>query len=125
MFTQNNLYYFYLDKALTLNTIDYNSFFFTVVTLLSPEVFLITVIILYLCFIKNFNSFYINSFCIHLVLVIELFIILYYGLHYALYFKSQLFFLSSFSVDFYSICCKLCVIIFLIIILNFSRLRFT
>ena len=49
-----------------------SNFFFDVKFLLLPEIFLILAIFLYLCLIKNFNSFYISSLFFYFILFVEL-----------------------------------------------------
>lgn len=110
--------YLYLDPS--------KSFFKTVLSL-SPEFFLIVAIFLYLCFVKNFNNFYISSLFFYFVLFIELFLITYNGLSFIYLgnYMPQSFFYSCLTVDFYSTFCKFFIITFLILISAFSEFKFT
>jgi NADH-quinone oxidoreductase subunit N len=123
MFNQSTIYYHYLDKALYFNTINYSQFIPNVLYLLSLELFLITAIIFYLCIIKNFNSFYVNSLFFYTVLILELAFSL-QSCKFTFNYPTQLFFLSSFSFDFYSTFCKFFIILFLAFIIIFSELKF-
>ena len=87
--------YLYLDPS--------KSFFKTVLSL-SPEFFLIVAIFLYLCFVKNFNNFYISSLFFYFVLFIELFLITYNGLSFIYLgnYMPQSFFYSCLTVDLFN-----------------------
>jgi NADH:ubiquinone oxidoreductase subunit 2 (subunit N) len=120
MLNQTIIYDYYLEKALYFNTIDYNQFLSSILPLLSGELVLIISIILYLCIIKNFNSFYVSGLFFYAVLIFELILMLKSG---QVNYPTQLFFLSSFSFDFYSTYCKLFIISFLILIITFSEFK--
>lgn len=107
--------------------LDSSESFFSIASSLYSEFFLILAIFFYLCFVKNFNNFYINSLYFYFVLFIELFLITYTGLSfiYSGNYTSQFFFYSCLTVDFYSTFCKFFIIIFLILISAFSEFKFT
>lgn len=107
--------------------LDSSESFLRIISSLYPEFFLIVAIFFYLCFVKNFNNFYISSLFFYFVLFIELFLITYNGLFffYSGNYTSQFFFYSCLTVDFYSTFCKFFIVIFLIIISAFSEFKFT
>jgi hypothetical protein len=91
---------------------------------LSPEIFLIFGIFIYLCFIKGFNNFYINSLFFYFILFLELILLCLNGLSLIFYNnKPEFFFYSCFIVDTYSIFCKCFFVIFLILITIFSEFK--
>lgn len=94
--------------------------------LLSPEMFLILSIFLYLCFVNNFNNFYISSLFFYFVLFFELLLLTYQSflIFYINNFMPVFFFNSGFCCDFYSAFCKLSVILVLIFISILSEFKF-
>jgi NADH-quinone oxidoreductase subunit N len=111
--------YLYADTPL------FSTFFSKVILFLSPELFLILAIVIYLCFIKHFNNFYINSVFFLSVLILEFFLIslnFIYTLHFGRCLP-HLLFSSCFIFDTYSNFCKFVIIFFLILIIIFSEYK--
>ena len=94
--------------------------------LLVPEFFLILAIFLYLCIIKNFNSFYISSLFFYVVLFIELFFFAYLSaaILYRVSYVQAFFFYSCFYCDTYALICKFFIVFFLILISIFVESKF-
>ena len=103
------------------NELEYCSYSsFNNVLFLLPELILIFSILLYLCFIKNFNSFYFSCLFFDYVIFLVIFLILI-----SIYFlvgvipSGSLYFYSCFCYDNYSLFCKLITISFFFIIIRF------
>ena len=119
-----------LDNYLYYDYVNFSTFWSKVFISLSPELFLMFAIIVYLCFIKNFNNFYISILFFYFTLVFELILL----------FSNILFFMNSGSIgtslpilcfhscfvfDIYSSFSKIVIIFFLIIIGIFSEFKLT